>query len=60
MDKINNLYFFLDKEDSEINQLIDFWEQHAKEEGHRNTIVELKKRKNKYLLLYSLIAPVYL
>lgn len=46
MDKINNLYFFLDKEDSEINQLIDFWEQHAKEEGHRNTIVELKKRKN--------------
>lgn len=46
MDKINNLYFFLDKEDSEINQLIDYWEQHAKEEAHRNMIIELKKRKN--------------
>ncbi len=38
------LYFFLDQEDSEINQLIDYWEHHAKEEGHRNMIVELKKR----------------
>ncbi len=40
------LYFFLDQEDSEINQLIDFWERHAKEEGHRNMIVELKKKNN--------------
>ncbi len=41
------LYFFLDDEDNEINQLIDFWEHHAKEESHRNMIVELKKEKNK-------------
>jgi len=38
------LYFYLDQEDDEINQFIDYWEQHAKEEGHRNMITELKKR----------------
>lgn len=39
------LYFYLNSEDDEINQLIDFWEYHAKEDTHRSMIVNLKKEK---------------
>jgi hypothetical protein len=41
------LYFYLDNEDDEINQLIEFWEYHAKEDAHKSMIVRLKNEKNK-------------
>jgi hypothetical protein len=40
------LFFRLDREDHEINQLLDFWEHHAEKEAHRNRIAALKNRKN--------------
>lgn len=41
------LYFYLDNEDDEINQLIEFWEHNAKEDTHRSMIAKLKNEKNK-------------
>lgn len=39
------LYYHLDTDDKEINELIEFWEKNAEEEAHREMIVELKKKK---------------
>lgn len=39
------LFYRLDSTDKEINELIEYWAKSAKEESHRNMIIELKKKK---------------
>jgi hypothetical protein len=39
------LYYSLDDQDPEINQIVDYWEQHAKHESDRNHITEVKRKK---------------
>lgn len=40
------LFYRLDSTDKEINKLIEYWAKNAKEESHRNMIIELKKKEN--------------
>lgn len=40
------LFYHLDSTDKEINGLIEYWAKNAKEESHRNMIIELKKMKS--------------
>lgn len=40
------LFYQLDTTDKEINELIEYWAKNAKDESHRNMIIDLKKIKN--------------
>lgn len=41
------LYYALDDQDHEINQIVDYWEQHADHESDRNHIAEVKQKKRR-------------
>jgi len=39
------LFYYLNSNDKEMNKLMEYWAENAKEDAHRNMIIELQKKK---------------